>query len=76
MDDSSPALSVLSSVHAAIAHDSAAKHVSGEALYIDDLPEPAGLLHIHVGQSAARPRPGHPPRPRPPSAPRPAWSAS
>ena len=31
-----------------IAHDSAAKHVSGEALYIDDLPEPAGLLHAYI----------------------------
>ena len=26
-------------------HDSAAKHVSGQALYIDDIPEPPGLLH-------------------------------
>ena len=33
---------------AAIAHDSAARHVSGEALYIDDLPEPPGLLHAHI----------------------------
>jgi xanthine dehydrogenase large subunit len=32
-------------------HDSAAKHVSGEALYIDDLPEPAGLLHVALGLS-------------------------
>ena len=31
-----------------IAHDSAAKHVSGEALYIDDMPEPAGLLHAFI----------------------------
>ncbi len=31
-----------------IAHDSAAKHVSGEALYVDDLPEPPGLLHAYV----------------------------
>src|SRR6185369_1112508 len=43
---------ILGVVHRAIAHDSAEKHVAGEALYIDDLPEPAGLLHIHVGQSA------------------------
>ena len=33
-------------------HDSAHKHVSGEALYIDDLPEPAGLLHVYLGLSA------------------------
>jgi xanthine dehydrogenase large subunit len=31
-----------------VAHDSAAKHVSGEALYIDDLPEPANLLHAYI----------------------------
>jgi xanthine dehydrogenase large subunit len=31
-----------------IAHDSAAKHVSGEALYIDDMPEPPGLLHAYI----------------------------
>ncbi len=31
-----------------IAHDSAAKHVSGEARYIDDAPEPPGLLHAYV----------------------------
>jgi xanthine dehydrogenase large subunit len=39
---------------AAIAHDSASKHVSGEALYIDDLPEPFGLLHgfIHLSEHA------------------------
>jgi len=39
-------------LHAPLAHDSAERHVSGQALYIDDLPEPAGLLHIHVGQAA------------------------
>ena len=32
-------------VHKPIRHDSAAKHVSGSARYIDDLPEPEGLLH-------------------------------
>jgi xanthine dehydrogenase large subunit len=30
-------------------HDSAEKHVTGRALYIDDLPEPAGTLHLAVG---------------------------
>ncbi len=34
-----------------IAHDSAAKHVSGEARYIDDLPEPPGLLHAAIALS-------------------------
>ena len=39
---------------AAIAHDSATKHVSGAARYIDDLPEPPGLLHafIHLSPHA------------------------
>lgn len=31
-----------------IAHESAHKHVSGEALYIDDISEPRGLLHIYM----------------------------
>jgi xanthine dehydrogenase large subunit len=39
-------------VRVAVPHDSAAKHVSGEALYIDDLPEPAGILHAAVGISS------------------------
>ncbi len=51
MDDAGAALPIGGIVHASIAHDSAEKHVAGEAYYIDDLPEPAGLLHIHVGQS-------------------------
>ena len=38
-------------VHASVPHDSAERHVTGSALYVDDLPEPAGLLHIHLGQS-------------------------
>jgi xanthine dehydrogenase large subunit len=32
-------------VHKPVRHDSAPKHVSGTARYIDDLPEPEGLLH-------------------------------
>jgi len=52
MPDSGATARILGVVHSAIAHDSAEKHVAGEALYIDDLPEPAGLLHIHIGQSA------------------------
>lgn len=32
-------------------HDSAAKHVAGEALYIDDIAEPAGLAHAYLGLS-------------------------
>ena len=32
-------------VHSAQRHDSALKHVTGQALYIDDMPEPPGTLH-------------------------------
>ena len=38
-------------VHDSRRHDSAHKHVSGEAVYIDDIPEPAGLLHVYLGLS-------------------------
>jgi xanthine dehydrogenase large subunit len=34
-----------------IAHDSAARHVSGEAVYVDDIPELPGTLHLHVAMS-------------------------
>ena len=32
-------------------HDSAEKHVAGEALYIDDIAEPVGLVHAYLGLS-------------------------
>ena len=35
----------------ALAHDSAHLHVTGQAAYTDDLPEPRDLLHIAVGMS-------------------------
>jgi xanthine dehydrogenase large subunit len=35
-----------------IAHDSAAKHVRGAALYVDDLPEPPGTLQVFIAMSA------------------------
>jgi xanthine dehydrogenase large subunit len=38
-------------VGASIPHDSARLHVSGEALYIDDLPEPRSMLHAAMGLS-------------------------
>ncbi len=38
-------------VHKDLRHDSAHKHVSGDAVYIDDLPEPKDLLHIYVAMS-------------------------
>lgn len=34
-----------------VAHDSAALHVNGKAIYTDDIIEPQGLLHLAVGLS-------------------------
>ena len=51
MADSGATAPLTGIVHTSITHDSAEKHVAGEAYYIDDLPEPTGLLHIYVGQS-------------------------
>jgi xanthine dehydrogenase large subunit len=39
-------------VHQPIAHDSAMKHVTGEAMYTDDAPEPSDMLHALLGLSA------------------------
>ncbi len=38
-------------VNAPLPHDSAAKHVRGDALYVDDIPEPPGTVHVAVGLS-------------------------
>ena len=38
-------------LHQAIRHDSAEKHVSGTAQYIDDLPLHEGTLHVYLGLS-------------------------
>ncbi|MCW0001657.1 xanthine dehydrogenase molybdopterin binding subunit [Pararhizobium sp. YC-54] len=38
-------------MHSALRHDSAHKHVSGTADYIDDIPEPAGTLHGALGMT-------------------------
>jgi xanthine dehydrogenase large subunit len=35
-------------VHAPLPHDSAERHVTGDARYVDDLPEPSDLLHAYV----------------------------
>jgi xanthine dehydrogenase large subunit len=40
-----------SAVHKPVRHDSATKHVAGSARYIDDLPEPEGLLHATLALS-------------------------
>ncbi|NQE62527.1 xanthine dehydrogenase molybdopterin binding subunit [Caulobacter sp. RHG1] len=39
-------------VHASLPHDSGSRHVAGSAVYIDDMPEPPGLLHVAFGMSA------------------------
>lgn len=45
------AAKIIGGVRTSLRHDSAHKHVTGEALYIDDLPEPAGTLHAYLGLS-------------------------
>ncbi|HEX3575898.1 MAG TPA: molybdopterin cofactor-binding domain-containing protein, partial [Rhodopila sp.] len=40
-----------SPVGVSVPHDSASKHVSGRAVYVDDMPEPAGLLHAFLALS-------------------------
>ncbi|HET7412655.1 MAG TPA: xanthine dehydrogenase molybdopterin binding subunit, partial [Pararhizobium sp.] len=40
---------IVGGVHVALRHDSAHKHVTGSADYIDDMPEPAGTLHACLG---------------------------
>ena len=42
---------VFQGVHASLPHDSALRHVSGAAIYVDDIPESPGLLHVHLGMS-------------------------
>ena len=42
---------IVGGVHADRRHDSAHKHVAGTAVYIDDMPEPAGTLHAGLGLS-------------------------
>lgn len=44
--------SVAGAVGQAIPHDSGRLHVSGAAIYTDDIVEPQGLLHLAVGTSA------------------------
>ncbi len=39
-------------VRQALAHDSAVKHVSGAAAYVDDIPELPGTVQVLVGMSA------------------------
>jgi xanthine dehydrogenase large subunit len=48
---SSMLVSQASPVGRSTPHDSAPKHVSGRAIYIDDMPEPPGLLHAYLALS-------------------------
>src|SRR3954471_5767549 len=41
-----------SAVHQALPHDSADLHVAGAATYVDDIPEPPGVLHLAFGHAA------------------------
>ena len=41
---------IVGGVHASVPHDSAERHVAGSALYVDDFPEPAGMLHVHLAR--------------------------
>ena len=38
-------------VRTALKHDSGHKHVSGEAVYVDDIREPPGTLQIYIAMS-------------------------
>jgi xanthine dehydrogenase large subunit len=49
MPDATSQERVHGGVTAAIAHDSAHKHVGGAAVYIDDIAEPVGLVHLCLG---------------------------
>ncbi|MDP9812159.1 xanthine dehydrogenase large subunit [Rhizobium tibeticum] len=46
-----PKFIISGAMHGSLRHDSAHKHVTGTADYIDDLPEPADLLHGALGLS-------------------------
>jgi xanthine dehydrogenase large subunit len=42
---------IVGGVHRAIMHDSAARHVSGEAVYVDDIAELPGTLQVYIAMS-------------------------
>ena len=44
-------VSLRGAVRTALEHESSRAHVSGSARYLDDLPEPEGLLHLYFGVS-------------------------
>ncbi|MEO1105108.1 MAG: hypothetical protein AAFW98_15495, partial [Pseudomonadota bacterium] len=46
--DPSPQTQADGAAHAPIPHDSGHKHVAGTAIYADDIPEPVGMVHVHI----------------------------
>ncbi|GJL91868.1 xanthine dehydrogenase molybdopterin binding subunit [Hyphococcus sp.] len=49
--DASGQETISGGVAAPVAHDSAYKHTSGRALYVDDIPSPPGCLYVHIAIS-------------------------
>src|SRR5712691_6195950 len=53
--DDAPAVAQETAIHggvnAPLAHDSAARHVAGEAMYVDDMPELPGTLQLYAAMS-------------------------
>jgi len=47
------------SVSKPLPHESAGLHVTGQARYVDDLPVPAGCLHLAFGMSSVAHRGDH-----------------
>ncbi len=50
-DPNVPSDGVIGGVHKTQRHDSGHKHVAGEAIFIDDIPTPAGTLAVHIAMS-------------------------
>lgn len=48
---SQPVSQIKGAVHTSIKHDSGHKHVTGQAIYTDDIPLPVGALHAYLGLS-------------------------
>ena len=51
MLDYVPTKELTRTVSQPLPHDSAVRHVTGEAVYVDDIPEPSNLLHVWVAMS-------------------------
>jgi xanthine dehydrogenase large subunit len=51
VNDPAPPTAASTLIGAELPHDSAHLHVTGEAAYVDDIPEPHGTLHAALGKS-------------------------